>query len=244
MDEKVIDKLHKLLRLQQSPNEHEAALAAALAAELMAKHHLDEAAVRLAAGKDAADQVVTAVIDESKKKDGWIGALANGCARGFGCRLYWHTQRDFDVRRQRRMVTNIELRMVGRKGDIEAASYTLAWLMNELHAIAHREARGQGVAWKNSFKVGAAITIASRLIERRKAVMADLARGANQHAMVLVEKDDAAVEALMQSLHLRPGPPLRISRGDGYQAGQSAGQAVNLDGGKGLGSPAKRLAGK
>lgn len=239
LDEKVIDKLKKLFKLQQSPNEHEAALAASMAAEIMAKHHLNEATVRLAAGKDAADVVLNEVVDETLRKvESWVSALANGGALGFGCRLYWRTERGW--KNGRSCITKVEMRMVGRKGDIEAASYTLAWLMNEIEPMSHREGRGMGVAWKNSFKLGCAVTISSRLEERRNQIMRDVG-GANPHAMVLVKKDDAAVAAVMNSLHLRAARPYNISRSDGFHSGKEAGRNINLDGGHSLQAPAKKL---
>ena len=97
-----------------------------------------------------------------------------------------------------------------------------------------------GVAWKNSWKLGCALTIAGRLEERRNQIMRDVG-GANPHAMVLVKKDDAAVAAVMSSLHLRTAKPYRIGRNDGFGAGKEAGRNINLDGGKGLGAPAKQL---
>ncbi len=102
MDEKILAQRQKRFALASSPNEHEAALAASMAADLMAKHHLEEATVRAAAGKTEADVVVNEAIDDDAKKEGWLGALANGAAKGFGCRLYWHRGQRW------------ELRMIGR----------------------------------------------------------------------------------------------------------------------------------
>ena len=84
--EKVYDKVRKLLALSTSPNEHEAALAAERARELLDKYQISLAEV------DSAE--FTEIIEGEGIKTGyssprqWLHTLAMSTAKAFDCKVY------------------------------------------------------------------------------------------------------------------------------------------------------------
>src|SRR5215471_21045969 len=87
----VIDKIKKLLALSESSNPHEAANAAARAAELMFEHKIQSADLEIAGGgKRPAEAVIETTLHGGKWREFWKGQLADSLARSMGCRVYWH----------------------------------------------------------------------------------------------------------------------------------------------------------
>ena len=61
VDQNLLEKISKLLALASSPNEHEAALAAEKAAELLAKHNLSVADL----GQDKDEDITKSIVDKT-----------------------------------------------------------------------------------------------------------------------------------------------------------------------------------
>src|SRR4051812_14047841 len=86
----IIDRIRKLLSLAQSKNEHEAAAAAAKAAELMRKHEIDQAVLAATApGETPPEEIVTDGIGEKRGKSvSWRVLIGQGVAAATGCRQW------------------------------------------------------------------------------------------------------------------------------------------------------------
>lgn len=118
--EQTIEKIKKLLRLSKSNNEHEAALAAARAQELLSKYNLDEAEfVEQEIPKEAGMASVHNVV---KKPASWVFLLASSVAGAFDCK-YYHSSRGLVV-------------FVGVDCDHEVASWTFAYLYRSINRLA------------------------------------------------------------------------------------------------------------
>lgn len=88
MDNKIIDKIRKLLALSESSNEHEAKLAMLKAQELLAKHKMTlkdvEGTEKIEVKKHYTDVTFT--------KAKWKGRLASIIADNFGCYVFYSTR--------------------------------------------------------------------------------------------------------------------------------------------------------
>lgn len=81
----IIDKIRKLLRLSQSANVHEAAVAAAKAQELLAKYNLAQESASLA---DDAPEARRIFKKTRIRLENWAYILARGSADAFDCKYY------------------------------------------------------------------------------------------------------------------------------------------------------------
>lgn len=118
--EQIIDKIKKLLRLAKSSNEHEAALAAARAQEMLSKYNLDETElVEREIPKEAGTASVHNVV---KKPASWVFLLASSVSAAFDCQ-YYHSSLGRVV-------------FVGVDCDHEIASWTFAYLYRSINRLA------------------------------------------------------------------------------------------------------------
>ncbi|MCK4536921.1 MAG: DUF2786 domain-containing protein, partial [Desulfuromonadales bacterium] len=118
--EKIIDKIRKLLALSKSDNEHEAALAAARAMELLSKHNLNLNEI------DLQDPGVKAGKASSKtyaRPQLWMAHLVNAVAAAFDCSSYhnrWSHETTF----------------VGVGADPDVAAFTFSYLFHTIKKLA------------------------------------------------------------------------------------------------------------
>lgn len=236
-EDKIVERIRKLLALSKSTNRHEAATAAARAAELMAKHQIAEAAL----ADTTADAIGHEVIDRNKVSVYWKGILACGIAKGFGCAMYW-----------RRGVDSKTV-VVGRPSDIAAVKYMYAYLAKEVRRLADEDyARAQSFgdrrranarAYKNAFRRGAVEIIARRLERQRQESMAS-ARAVRENKQALARIDRVAqdIERHLKEQEVKPAGGSRVRDVDAYQNGRAAGRKVALGrAANALGSPTPRM---
>lgn len=130
MDAKIIDRITKLLALSKSSNVHEAATAAARAAELMLQYKLDAADLEIAAGEREAPEAVTEETLEGdagrRKATSWRGALAHVLGEAFNAKSYsvWGSNK---------------IQIIGRPSDIQTVRYLFAYLGNEIERLCDRD---------------------------------------------------------------------------------------------------------
>lgn len=243
--DKILDRIRKLLALARSSNPHEAAAAAARAAELMAQHQLAEASL-----EREVEAVGEHELDRCGRKVTWKSMLARGVCLACGCDCYW-------ARPWIDGAGGRSLRIIGRAADVDAARYLYAYLVREIERLtraawngrhSHAKAMESARAWKNAFRSGAASEIARRLRTARQDAL-DAARkravddAATSEALVRVDRDAAAVTDYMSRLHLVSARRALVSSATGLYQGTLAGQQVNLGGNPGLHSPARQLTG-
>lgn len=257
MSDKHIERVRKLLELSKSANEHEAAQAAARAAELMSEHDITEAMLEVTSPDDAATHVVERIIegvlpDASERRVAWRDRVASAVARSLGCEtFYW----------------NNKLTAIGRASAVSTWSYVCAYLFAEIVRLADAAWLAEGAdlaavgqrprAWKGAFRLGAADTVADKLYLERKAraereaaqaremagqlLSAGPEEARNQRALVVVDKALARVEAhraeVKEAFKQRTSGPgwRKISLGNatrgrsGYEAGCEAGDRIEVN---------------
>jgi hypothetical protein len=240
----ILGRLKKLLALSKSSNEHEAALAAQRAAELMREYDLSEAQIRVDDPTATAEPIVTAGEyggAQAKRNAKWKTHLISAAARLHNCRMYY--THDINGRC---------IRLFGRKSAVAATGYTGDYLVNEVDRLAKaawvksaEKALGAVPArsWMDSFRLGAAVTIWQRCVEHANKLLADLEAvkpGGPCTALAVVQSDALAVNdayrAFSRRFNKARNTSTRISSQGAYAQGSEAGRSVGLSGGRGLGS--------
>ena len=130
-EEKIIDKIRKLMTLANSANEHEAALAAARATELMLKHEIAEAQLATEEGAEVVEEVERESIDESGSIIPWKGNLCAGLAQSMGCEFYYGSTKYVRGTKQKRTYL-----IIGQESKRAMIKYMYDYLCAELIRLA------------------------------------------------------------------------------------------------------------
>jgi hypothetical protein len=262
--EKILDRVRKLLALSESSNEHEAAQAAARAAELMIEHEISEASIAAEApGEQRTQPIYDTAIDHDGKVIEWKRAIVAGLAESMGCQYYhrssgwrWHNYKH----NYKRVRVQATYQIIGTKSAIATIRYMYPLLTAEVTRLADLayadevaeclssyvqppSARG----WKGAFRTGCAHRIATRLREQREqqitTARSDESKGG---AIMVIDRQAAALDSFMaekdykfQSATSSAGS----SSSSGYGAGQEAGAGVNLGGNAQLGKGTGQIGG-
>ena len=118
--EAMIEKIKKLLRLAKSSNEHEAALAAARAQELLAKYNLDES---LLTENELPKEASISHTEIVKKPASWVYLLASSVAGAFDCSYFFQPYYG-------------RMSFVGVDLDHEIATFTFSYLYRSICKLA------------------------------------------------------------------------------------------------------------
>lgn len=218
-DQRLIDKVRKLLALAESPNEHEAALAAERAQDLMLKYGIELAQV--AARKERKIGVDKEGV--TGRVDPWRRVLAQAVAESLGGSTVWWNE-------YRKWTGGIDF--YGQAGTVPSMVALYEYLEGQLVVISALEAAkvshtnaAKSMQWRRSFLMGAARRIKTRLIKRRR----DVERQAdNSKALVLVR------DAVKEAINLDNPMGLETSRinsrvnPEAYRAGTERADEVDL----------------
>lgn len=245
MDNNILGRVRKLIELSRANNSAaEAASAAAMAADLMFKYSIGEADLEVGTTERQPEDVV----EESVMKEGrqrrevWKGVLANTLARAFGCRCYTS-----------KGLGEVKIQVFGLQSAVQTVNYMFGYLCLEINrlgeeAFARNSDGSHGKTFKNSFRMGAINTIATRLAEQTAAhavtVRERVAAGGTAIALYKtdIERVDAGFKSLSKRINLRAAAPIAAARSyNAYQQGQKAGQNLGLGGGKGIAGSKSRI---
>ena len=152
--EAIIEKIKKLLRLAKSSNEHEAALAAARAQELLAKYNLDESEF---SDRELPKEAAVSYTDTVKKPATWVYLLASSVAGAFDCSYFFHPYG--------------RMCFVGVDLDHEIASYTFCYLYRTIGRLAAKfmgKSQQQRLTVKGKKKVRRSYCLGAASVVSRK----------------------------------------------------------------------------
>lgn len=250
-DEKIIEKIRKLLALATSSNEHEAALAAAKAQDLLFRHNLEMSQIERA-GMTRPDPYTT-IYEQNITRAEWKIDLANSVARANLCKI---------------ILSRGTIVWMGKESNLEVAQFVNATLVQDLERIANekwalmlgirnlieknpelinspqfaeymtpqqiRELQDiHGKAWKNSFYMGAVIAIRERLLANLETIKAS---ASNMNALIVVNGNELAnyVHQQFPRLGTHYGGSSTI-HGGAYSMGKAAGATLQFRNGIGSG---------
>ena len=247
----IIEKIQKLIRLKDSPNEHEAALAASRIQEMLDKYNLSMAEINTHEAEGE---------DKITDKEGVLGVkheffpyeihFFSGLARQFDCFPYISHPIVYNEKTGR-AARRKKLHVVGHARDIEVFTFTFEYLYRSIKQWMRRDLKveaenykAMGVTMSNrqkwlykaGFGEGCSSRILGRLREQRETRMA---KDQKCQALVLVRKDK--VNAWVKS-NMRMGRSRTRGRavdGNGVRQGMKRGNEIPLTQGVGGGNKAR-----
>jgi hypothetical protein len=192
------DKIRKLLRLSESANVHEAALAAARAQEIMTRYQISSVPVETEAS--ASNEPIRDFCDDPLESNNsrvtWKSRLACAIARENACKGY---------------TCGGDINIVGRPSDVSTVRYLYGFLVREVDRITRRECVGNGRTYANNFRIGCVETVSSKLQEQRgQTVAAVKAEAVSPHALMIVENALAAREQYAKDVSTWVSQNLRL----------------------------------
>lgn len=250
--EKILARLRKLIALAKGATEHEAALAAERAAQLMAEHNIAEADLIT-----ADEQIVIEDWDvvTHTKRVVWQGQLAIGLADLVGGRHIW----EYDNYRRGKHGKFCTLKIIGTPAAIASAKYLWPVFANAVIDLAdqawgrERELRIQKLedanqrriaagkprwssaqieaaiqstarAFKGAFRTGCAVRLGQRMSDVAKAKRGE---GASEHALIILGKVLAKIDARFADAKAVKDRTRPIDA-RGYVAGVKAAESIPL----------------
>lgn len=188
LDERIINRLQKVLALTTSPMEGEAQAAAAKLAELLTLYNLSIADLEMR-GKAEKPGVKEEGHDLGKAAFTWKLNLAEGIARFYYCYPM--------VDRKQKSVA-----FVGRKDNVESLKMLYGWLIDQIRRISaderklHVQNTGEHIdplRWQVNFGIGAVNRLKERLAEKAKQE-----QEANKAVMALVVHHDTEISDYLE----------------------------------------------
>jgi uncharacterized protein DUF2786 len=241
--QEAIDKAIKLLRLSKSSNEHEAALAASRAQEIIDRYKLDISNLDYEKQEDLRDKEPIKDFGYEDPLDDFHGsssqiwrvklstcvALANECKAVY-----------------KQVGSNqIMIRIVGQPSNVSAVRYIYAYFIEEIKRICSDKCAGNSSTFKRSFCLGMVDTIWKKLKEQKEATVTSVQQEHASNPMALVRvnnaiaKSEARSQAVAQFVanqgcsEKHNGSSRTFEGMNARQQGQQAGHQVRMPGGRG-----------
>lgn len=217
VNDKILNRIQRLLALSGSDNKNEAANAYAAAQRLLTEHRISMAEVAAANGKPIASVWQKQIHQGGKRFTRWMTYLFNQLCLLNGCRLV--------------LVSNpLYYHVFGSTEDIEIIEYLYNSIRGQVEVLCMLEMQlgsGFGKGWAANFKYGAVEMVIKRLKETK-------AQAEQKHvgsaAMVLISKQSEAVDAMTQLHHprLTKSYSSLSHQPDARELGNEAGKRVTL----------------
>jgi hypothetical protein len=235
--EKIIDKVKKLLALATSANENEAALAANKAQALLAEHNLSIADVEQKSSKHAD------IVADDNPLEGkpmlWKRQLGAAISRLYFCTYFYQTVYKHPVGGARVKVDRHSF--VGTRDNALVAKMMFEYLTDTVlrlsKAAALTQPKHERGRYRRSFRSGATARLSQRLHERYLAAKAGKVKseytGTTLPALAnLYDETERRLQEWMKqqfsSVRLSRSKG-RVSHRGGWEAGQAAGERIGLD---------------
>ena len=202
--DEAIRKAKKLLRLGQSDNPHEAALAMARAQSVLARFEIELADVE---GQHESSYTEEGVSLGKRNIVHWRRLLLSGLSRINGVYVFR---------------SGTELILCGESQDIERTRMLFQACADEVERLCRQFGRGRGRSFANSFKMGAASMICDEARAEMKRMQAEMQSKVSSTALVVLDTRLAAArdEARSRRPLVRGG--YGGSTGSGYREGRNA----------------------
>jgi len=190
--EQALRKAISCLKLAQSPNKHEAALAASKAQEIIDRYNLCIDDIQQGNQPKEVEEAIKdygwedPIHEVCQVDTRWTLRLASTVANLNACRIYYHTKGSGSA----------VVKIIGRPSDVSAVRYIFSWLEKEVRRITKQECQGQSRRYQIDFRTGVVDTISQKLNEQRKETFATVQKEAvNSMALVRIQSSIAKVEA-------------------------------------------------
>ena len=236
-EEKLIEKIRKLLALAESPNEYEAQLAAEKAQALLAEHNL------------SMSQISDRRSEDEFEMDGelmtlsrpWRRRMAGAVARMYFCKYFYEFVYQDAPNRSCGYIRYDKHCFVGARHNVEIAKIMFEYLESAVERMASEGARTvpsrERSRYVTSFRYGAVGRVTARIYERieeaKRGGMIKTESGTTLPALAsLYDRTQRELEKwvnihlgeLSRSRSTTPG-----THGEGYRDGKAAGDKIGLD---------------
>lgn len=204
----------------------------------MVEHEIDQATLALESpdAPTAREDIVHHTASTSGKRIAWHESLAMGVAHRYHAHMYWHRRKRWDFDKHHVAVTT-EIRFFGRLSAVQAASYTLSYLIREVSRLCDREAPSETYSrtYRNAWRLGCARRIYMRLHDENPDAGIP---HASEGVLMRIQSDRAEVDNAYEAF------AKTFSKGNhnigrrtgsyaGYRAGLEAGENMRIDSARG-----------
>lgn len=229
MDEKILEKIRKLLALGTSSNVNESAAAVAMANRLMEQYAITEA---MLAPANAPEEPIREWEDplDTEGHATWRSRLAVILARANRCQVI----RD----------ANKNIRIIGRASDTNAVRYLFTYCTRETERLV-AQYKGNGKTWLNNYRLGVVDAISMKIDEESAALRRTMRENAVdpvalERGIVRVDERALAVRKHMEKLYpkLRNVTSRFTDEPHARDIGRRDGSNIALGGHAGLGQGA------
>jgi len=180
------------LKLSQSPNQHEAALAASKAQEIIDRYRISIEDINQGNEARGNDEPIVDFGEKEPLQDvcgvdtRWTLSLAVSISRQNACRIYYTTK----------ITSSSTIKIVGRTSDVQTVRYIFGWLEKEVRRITRQECSGYPRKYQAEFRMGVVDTIRRKLEEQKQETYKNVQNEAvNPMALVRVQQSIARMEA-------------------------------------------------
>ena len=195
--DEAIQKAIKLLRLSQSSNPHEAALAAQRAQEILTKFDISQAMLEESNGTKDPEEPIYDMVKKGEFLDsmgnnlvGWKARLANEIGKANSCFCYDATVPQLHSQPKKK------ISLIGRQSDITVVNFLYQHCSREVDRITKANGKGKGKNWSTQFRHGMVDTICDRVKKAKKETIQEMRQEyqANPMALVCLDKALAKIE--------------------------------------------------
>ena len=214
---KIVDKIQKLLALTESSNEHEAALAAEKAHELLAEHNLSMAQVESASKKEKLNEQVGHTSATSKLGARWVRNLWLATARLYFCE-YLYSRGNHKTYHT----------VIGSEANTTTACHMAEFFTQSVVEMS------KGSSSQSSFRTGCALRLVTRLNEMRKLAQEQPVTASNKSNLPALyeqtkEQLDNYISDTWGELKNVPSRNFSIADSNAYDAGRKAANSIGLN---------------
>lgn len=244
MNEALLRKVKSLLRLGESPNANEAAVALGKAQALMDEHSISQAMLEDQPEQEDAGPIQDWEDPLGKKSGRWQGYLAVSLCRSNGCMVY-------------RSSGNI-LKIVGRSGNAQTVRYLFSYCTKEINRLTRLHGAGNGRTWCNNFRIGCVESIRESIKTEQQRLRDSMRQRASQEnsngrALMVVNQAIMKVDNEYQQVAAFAAAKLRLGKGGtsysrhdpgARSAGRTAGAGIYKGNRQAIGVKRKQIGGK
>lgn len=205
-DNKIVEKILKLLALGESPNENEASLALEKALELMDMHNIRQQDLNLPSSIGSADYLSAGRIPT------WVKILANSVGKLTGCKPLIHSRNGVKV-----------IRSWGKEENLTVFTHTMDYLVEVCDRLTIENGYGKGRAYCTQYRNGLVMRIGQRINQMM------MPENSTEKALVLRSNAIREIEDFFQKTGYKVKTQvLDVESAGGYHHGYKDGGKVNL----------------
>ncbi len=216
MENKIIDKVKKLLALSNSSNEAEASSALAKAHALLAEHNLSMDSL---ADKSIIEEFT---IETGSTIANYKKVVCSALAELNFCQILIRRKTEYVAGKGFQSVANLVI--VGKNHNVLVTQSLIEYIVGSIERIAKRDGKGKGKSFITAFKFGMAINVSKRIQE---IIAQDKKPDSGINALVVQEKSE--IDNYLKDFDLKTKSVKASGDRRDVNAGFQAGEQISLN---------------